>query len=446
MSLYARLAGWLGASLALLVLLHGFVTERAPRLTTEDYIATRLEHDAEWLTDALHIEAGRPWLEARLIPPIYQRPGSGHYYTLVLGEQTLISPSSSGRALPMPPAPGVSEAAMPRAPQTPAHEHGHTAQGHGEEPLLILRRDLPEGGTLLLAESLDDLQAHLAAFRTCFIALSLGLFLLLLGGQFLLLRWLLQPVKQLERDTKRLERNELQQLPHPRLNELRPLVRALNALLERQTRRIERSRHALADLAHALKTPLAALRQSLPSPLPAAAEAALQRIEEIIQRELRHARWSEPGSTGLTLLDAIPTLQELLQTMRLVHRERELAFEMRAPEHLLLPLDREDLLELFGNLLDNAGKWARRRVRLTLHAHPDAVLAWVEDDGPGADTARLNQDTPRGQRLDESRPGHGLGLSIVRQIVAAYAGSLHFSPSPELGGLRVEVRLPLPAH
>lgn len=446
MSLYARLAWWLGASLALLVLLHGLITERAPRLTTEDYIATRLEHDAEWLSAALRLEDGRPWLETQLIPPIYLRPGSGHYYTFVFGGHLLISPSSSGRALPMPKGPGVSEAAMPRTPQAPAHEHGSAAQSHGEEPLLILRRDLPEGGTLLLAESLDDLMAHLASFRTHFITLSLALFLLLLGGQFLLLRWLLQPVKQLERDTQRLERNELQQLPLPRLNELRPLVRALNALLERQTRRIERSRHALADLAHALKTPLAALRQSLPTPLPTEVEGALQRIEDIIQRELRHARWSEPGTTGLILLDAVPTLEELLQTMRRVHRDRELTFEMQAPAHLWLPLDREALLELFGNLLDNAGKWAKTRARLTLCPEKGQLMAFIEDDGPGTDIERLNQDTPRGQRLDESRPGHGLGLSIVRQIVAAYGGSLHFAPSPELGGLRVEVRLPLQPH
>ncbi|MGK0674077.1 MAG: sensor histidine kinase [Halothiobacillaceae bacterium] len=451
MSLYARLALWLGGSLALLVLLHGSITERAPRITTEAYIATRLEHDAEWLVDALRFENGRLSLDAHLIPPIYQRPGSGHYFTLLDAHGATPSASSLGRTLPLPQRAGLDRAQMARAPSQPATRHTPRdilapPLARGPEPLLVLRRDLPQGGILLVAESLDDLDAHLNSFRLRFVAVSLGLFLLLLAGQFLLLRWLLRPIRQLEEDTERLERGELQQLPEPMLNELRPLAGALNRLIERQARRLERSRNALADLAHALKTPLAALRQSLGTPLSSSTAGALERIEEIIQRELRHARWSEAGSTGLTLHDAVPTLKELLQTMRLVHRDRDLTFEMQTPEQLMLPLDREDLLELFGNLLDNAGKWARQRVILTLSCDHEGILAVIEDDGPGADTERLNQETPRGQRLDESRPGHGLGLAIVRQIVAAYAGRLHFTPSPALGGLRVEVRLPRPAR
>ncbi len=444
MSLHARLALWLGLGLALLVLLHGIVTERAPRITTEDYIAMRLEHDAEWLVAALHLGEGPPRIDEGLIPPIYQRPGSGHYFTLRAAQGTLISASSLGRALPMPKAPGIGHAEVERITlfsDTP-HASGMASPSSRMESLLILRRDLPDGSVLLVAESLDELNAHLSDFRLRFVGVSLALFLLLLGGQTLLLRWLLRPVRQLKSDMERLERGELQQLPPPDLKELRPLAEAINRLLERQARRIERSRHALADLAHALKTPLAALRQALGTPLPAQAEGALARIEDIIQRELRHARWSDGEALGLAPLDAIPALQGLMQTMRLIHRERGLCFSMQAPEHLMLRMDREDLLELFGNLLDNAGKWAKGQVRLTLRTQPQGLVVIIEDDGPGTDTARLNHEPMRGQRLDESRPGHGLGLSIVRQIVAAHEGRLHFTQSPGLGGLRVELELP----
>lgn len=446
MSLYARLALWLGASLALLVLLHGIVTERAPRLTTEDYIATRLEHDAEWLVDALRIENGRLTLDEHLIPPIYQRPGSGHYFTLLDAHGATPSASSLGRTLPLPRTAGLDHAQMARAPSQPATRHTQrdilaSPVARGPEPLLVLRRDLPQGEILLLAESLDDLEAHLNSFRLRFVAVSLGLFLLLLAGQFLLLRWLLRPVRQLEKDTERLERGELQQLPEPVLNELRPLAGALNRLLERQARRLERSRNALADLAHALKTPLAALRQSLGTPLPSPAAEPLERIEEIIQRELRHARWSHGEAVGLAPLDAVPALHALLQTMRLIHRDRGVNFVMNAPEHLMLRMDREDLLELFGNLLDNAGKWAHSQVRLTVQPTHHGLTALIEDDGPGTDTERLNHDATRGQRLDESRPGHGLGLAIVRQIVAAHGGRLHFDRSRDLGGLCVALHL-----
>ncbi len=445
MSLYARLSLWLGASLGLLVLLHGLVTERAPRHTTEDYIATRLDHDAEWLIDGLRQDHGQATLDERFIPPIYQRPGSGHYFTVLTPRGTLLSASSQGRALPLPEQPGLGHAHIARITSASAQRHDAfdpaSPRPDGPEPLLILRRDLPDGGVLLLAESLDDLDAHLNSFRLRFAAVSLALFLVLLGGQFLLLRWLLRPVRQLEQATERLERGELNQLPQPALHELRPLVVAFNRLLERQACRIERSRHALADLAHALKTPLAALRQTLGAAPEPQVQASLDRIESIIQRELRHARWSEGEATAMPPLDVVPALRELLQTMRLIHRERGLSFEFQAPASLPLRMDREDLLELFGNLLDNAGKWAHNQVRLTLRQEDHGLAALIEDDGPGADTERLNNEASRGQRLDESRPGHGLGLAIVRQIIASHGGALHFSHSPELGGLLVRLDL-----
>ncbi|MFZ5580932.1 MAG: ATP-binding protein [Pseudomonadota bacterium] len=437
-SLHARLALWLGLSLALLVLLHWFVTERAPRVTTEDYIATRLDHDAEWLIEGLMIEQGHAWIDSRRIPPIYQRPGSGHYFTLRHGDERLLSASSLGRELPLPAGDGLTHIQLARIDGAP--DHGHMHPRHSTEPLLLLRRSLPDGGVLLLAESLDDLDAHLATFRNRFALLSLGLFLLLLGGQFLLLRWLLRPVRQLEHASERLERGEIDQLPVPPLHELRPLTLAFNRLLTHQASRMERSRHALADLAHALKTPLAVLRQTLPAQGDAQARQALERIEGIVQRELRHARWSDTPTHGIAALDAIPALGDLVHAMHLIHRDR--VFEMVAPKTLPLRMEREDLLELLGNLLDNAGKWARSRVRLTLQHTEEGLIATIDDDGPGADPARLNSESPRGQRLDESRPGHGLGLSISRQIVAAHNGALLFSRSPELGGLRVELSLP----
>ena len=426
MSLHFRLGLWLALSLVLLFVLHGFVTERAPRVTTEAYITTRLEHDAEWLISGLN-EHGH--LTAAHIPAIFLRANSGHYFLLrqmnagAGGE--LLSASTVGRMLPVPASSGVS--------------HGVWDDG---EPLLLLRRDLPQGGVLVVAESLRDLNTHLAEFRWRFLLISVGLFALLLLAQFVLLRWILRPVRVLAQDGERLQAGELERLPTPDMLELQPLSHAFNAVLESQSRRLVRSRHALADLAHGLKTPLAALRQSLHGASDSVAQAALARMEGIVQRELRHARWSSVSSPATLMLDVAGELQGLMQAMRLIYRERGLYFALSVPAGAGWRMDREDLHELLGNLLDNAAKWARSSVYLQVVAEDAGWRVCIEDDGEGADLPALNANWTRGQRLDESQPGTGLGLAIVGEIVAAYEGELSFTQSAAHGGLRVCVRLP----
>lgn len=426
MSLSLRLGLWLALGLVLLFILHGFVTERAPRVMTESYISTRLEHDAEWLMDGLD-EHGH--MSAAHIPAIFQRPNSGHYFALHRAAGVLHSASSAGDALPLPAEAGVS--------------HGMWRDG---EPLLLLRRDLPQGGALVVAESLSELNTHLAQFKLRFVLISLGLFVVLLLAQFVLLRWVLRPVRDLARDGARLQQGELERLPEPAMRELQPLSHAFNAVLESQARRLARSRHALADLAHGLKTPLAALRQTLSPQSDPQALAAVARLEGIVQRELRHARWSAGSSSTSVMLDAAAELRALMQAMRLIHRERGLRFELRVPSIVMWRMDREDLHELFGNLLDNAAKWAKSEVILSVTARVDLSgdlwIVQVEDDGAGADVALLNAEWTRGRRLDESTPGSGLGLAIVGEIVAAYEGELSFAPSTALGGLCACVSLP----
>ena len=422
MSLHLRLGLWLAAGLALLFVLHGFITERAPRLMTEGYITTRLEHDAEWLLNGLD-EHGH--LTETHIPAIFLRPDSGHYFALRQAGSELNSASSAGDTLPLPTETGLS--------------HGAWRDG---EPLLLLRRDLPQGGSLVVAESLSELNAHLTEFKLRFVLISLGLFVVLLLAQFILLRWVLRPVRDLARDGARLQHGELERLPVPAMRELQPLSHAFNAVLESQARRLARSRHALADLAHGLKTPLAALRQTLSPQSDPRALAAVARLEGIVQRELRHARWSAGASQASNLLDVRTELESLVQAMRLIHRERGLRFDLNVPAGTAWRMDREDLHELWGNLLDNAAKWAQSVVKVSVLAEEECWRVQVEDDGAGVDVALLNAEWTRGRRLDESTPGTGLGLAIVGEIVAAYEGELVFASSEVLGGLRAEVLLP----
>ncbi|HZE16617.1 MAG TPA: ATP-binding protein, partial [Mycobacterium sp.] len=246
-----------------------------------------------------------------------------------------------------------------------------------------------------------------------------------------------------------LGKGERSRLDEEAPREIRPLVHELNALLERLGVRLERSRSATGNLAHALKTPLARLQQisefesrALPPHVRADLAQAVTDMRASIDRELKRARLAGGGVPGTRLRLDIE-LTRLADVMGRIHQERGLSIETDVPVGQVYAGDREDLLELFGNLLDNACKWARHRILLRVAADGDGSLhAQVEDDGPGEDPQHLKQLTERGARADENVAGHGLGLAIVSDIIAQYEGRLEFGRSETLGGLSVRISLP----
>ncbi|MGE8324238.1 MAG: ATP-binding protein, partial [Pseudomonas sp.] len=207
-----------------------------------------------------------------------------------------------------------------------------------------------------------------------------------------------------------------------------------------------RSRNALGNLGHALKTPLAVLLslasserlQGLPEVRAQMCEQ-LQQIQQRLARELNRARLAGDALPGAQF-DCDAELPGLLATLGLIHGEG-LLLSRDVPPGLLLPWDREDFLELLGNLLDNACKWADNEVKLSIAPEAERYRLWVDDDGPGIPESQRQQVLERGSRLDEQVDGHGLGLGIVRDIVEAWGGCLTLLESP-LGGLRVSIDLP----
>jgi len=209
---------------------------------------------------------------------------------------------------------------------------------------------------------------------------------------------------------------------------------------------LKRSRNALGNLGHALKTPLAVLislagREELAAhpALRASLREQLEQIEQRLSRELGRARLAGEVLPGARF-DCAQELPGLFATLSMIH-DRGLSLDWQAPPGLVLPRDREDLLELLGNLLDNACKWADQRVQLTVEESAEGYRLSVDDDGPGIDAERREAVLGRGTRLDEQVAGHGLGLGIVRDIIEAWHGRIELQDSP-LGGLRVVVSLP----
>lgn len=219
----------------------------------------------------------------------------------------------------------------------------------------------------------------------------------------------------------------------------------LNMLLTGERKRIERYRNNLADLAHSLKTPLAVIRAQLRET--EADEAGkvvageVDRMTALIDRHLKRAAMSGGVVLGQAPVDINAILGELRVTLLRAYSNKDLLIEMHPVPGAMFLGDRTDLLEMVGNLLDNACKWCRSRVRITVLETAQQWQVQVEDDGPGMAPSLLASGPERGQRADEATPGHGFGLAMVRDTVESYGGELQLGASA-LGGARAGLLIP----
>ncbi len=437
-SLAARLGAGLVLSLLAAFVGLGLMADTALRRTAEGYILTRLEHDAESLLGAVQARARPPRLDPAAVGAIYRRPFSGHYF-VVSGGGVAIRSRSLWDFTP----------AWPQA--APGEVRVGHVQGPRGQPLLLRVAGYRVAGrvfSVAVAEDLTALHAGLARNRLRLAAAGAVALVLLVAVQLLLLRRGLRPLVRLRAQIPELERGGRERLEGPVPAEVAPLVEEFNRLLALLARRLRRSRDAAGDLGHEIKRPLTLLRQlvaeagdALPEETHRRMAHQLHRMETLVERMLARARLAGEGPPAAQF-DAGRDLDDLLDTLRRMHAERGLHFRVEAPAGVL-PVDREDMLELLGNLLDNACKWARTTVALTLRADGELVIE-VEDDGPGlgGDAVSTGALARRGRRLDESAPGHGLGLAIVDTIVEQYGGRWEADASPALGGARVRVVLP----
>ena len=235
-------------------------------------------------------------------------------------------------------------------------------------------------------------------------------------------------------------------------SEVQPLVDDLNALLEDRERSVARAQTKAGDLAHGLKTPLAVLAQEAEragtgegSELATTVAQQVDRMRRQVDYHLAHARAAASGARLGARCSVEESVEGLVRTLRRLHAERGLVIETEVPVGLAVRVQREDLDEMLGNLLDNACKWTRSRVRLAASAEAageSEALISVDDDGPGLDPSLQDSVLQRGVRADEASPGSGLGLAIVRDLAELYGGAIAIDRSPE-GGLRACLRLPV---
>jgi len=396
-----------------------------------DYVVTRLRHDADSLASVVQREPDGNWrIDPARMSTVYNRVRSGHYYYLAIGEQTIVSRSLFDAEFP-----GTADAASSAS--------DYVAAGPGDELWLVWRQTVTRDGQQIgiwTAEDIAPIRNRLlyqllliAALIAAVVALLVYLQQRTLRKAFGVFEWL-----RLNLATIRQRESENSGMALPR--EVAPLVAEIEKLVEQLRHRIVRTRHAMGNLAHELKRPLQLLSIQADNAQDAKQQATLDEMRNILERELRRARISGSPVLG-GRFDVAAELAAMTDVLRKIYPAINIDSDI-ASDLGELELDRDDMLELTGNLFDNACKFARSRARLTLARVEDQLEMIFEDDGAGLQPEQIGQLNRRGVRLDETVAGHGLGLGICRDILGYYHGSLDFAGS-ELGGLRARARLPL---
>lgn len=398
------------------------------------YLEAGLRNDSESLLVALVRGPQGLQLDERRLSPAYQRPFSGHYFRIDFADVHWRSRS-------------LWDQELPKLAQTGLHNN--LQLGPEGQQLLVLRseyRRLGQSISISVAQDYTPVRESFQRMRQIGLGLGLAGLLLILVLQRLTVRRALRPLEQAREQIAQLQRGQRSQLDEQVPLELEPLVAQINHLLAHTEDSLKRSRNALGNLGHALKTPLAVLLSLAANPkldaypeLRKILHEQLDQVQQRFNRELNRARLAGDALPG-ALFDCDAELPGLLATLQMIHGEH-LDLSFQAAPGLQLPWDREDLLELLGNLLDNACKWADAEVALSVWQTPQGYGLAVDDDGPGIPEEQRSQVFSRGARLDEQTDGHGLGLGIVRDIVASWGGELRLLQSPQ-GGLRVLIELP----
>jgi two-component system sensor histidine kinase PhoQ len=448
LSLAARAALATGFALAAFLGLTGLAQNKANYASELSAMHDRLHNYAiAYITGTDITRGGKVTTPDSQPSPDFSRPGSG-LYAIIVGNDGYRWTSSSALGRDF-------DFVRMLAPGETAFEPVETRSGklyvfsYGVSLDSTDKRSVPL--TFAVAQTEDQFERQVATYRrTQFLWLAmLGMMLMLL--QLFLLRWSLLPFRRVSSDLAHIERGSRDHLDGPYPMELTVLTRRLNAFIDSEREQRSRYRDTLADLAHSLKTPLAVVRSQLENDADAQRLRAdildqVRKMDEIVAYQLSRAATS--GRRTIASVELIAGhAEDLVQSLEKVYAAKNVLCEFEIEEGAAFPGEQGDLLELMGNLVENGFKWASHRVLLTARSvgkvRTRAGLELVvEDDGPGIADDKIEKILQRGVRGDERVQGHGIGLSIVQDIVKAYQGELHVDRSEELGGARFTVRLP----
>ena len=397
----------------------------------QDYVLTRLEHDAESLISAVEQDPSQRWqvMPGRM-SAVYDRVRSGHYYQVSVDGQNIVSRSLFDT--------DISSTGSDR--ELAGH---YIIQGPGSETWLVWVQQVQKNGraiSIRVAEDIEPIESQLRQYTFYALALVLVVTMTLiylqqriLAESFYIFTWLRQNLSSIRH-------KKIQQPGRQIPLEIAPLVSEIEKLVDHLRNRIERTRHTIGNLAHELKRPIQLLSMQQENENNAALAEPLAEMKRILERELRRAKISGSAKAGGDF-NIADEMRFMLAVMKKIYPQIQVQLSC---ENLTaaLELDRDDMLELTGNLLDNSCKFASSKATLDIKVTQRKLKFVFEDDGKGLDIQQVEEIKRRGVRLDETVAGHGLGLGICSDIIDTYQGQISFSES-SLGGLKVEVEIPL---
>jgi len=394
-------------------------------------------------------DSGKLAMPERLREPRLQRIGSGLYAELRELDGNVVWRSRSALGMELP---------VGTVPELGNHLFGREELEDGT-PILTLALtvdwELDEGVSksyvFKVAESLDGFNAEVAGFRGQLFGWFAAVAVTMLIVFSMLLRSLLRPLRQIETEISEIEEGNRASLSSGFPTELTGVARNMNLLIDTERARSDRYRYTLDNLAHSLKTPLAAMRALLSERQDEnfgdRFNEQIDRMDEIVRYQLRKPAASASENLVLAPVRVEEEVARLIDGLRKVYRDKNPEFEVSIASGMQFRGDKGDFLEVAGNLLDNACKWCQRRVRISIvpsvgaRAAASGMVLTVSDDGPGIPEDAARALLQRGMRLDESTPGHGIGLAVVRDIARSYGGRLSIQRS-DLGGAEIMVSIP----
>lgn len=434
------LAALVVAGLAIGLILHRFVRGQIDsRLDSQLVaIAASLRHGPDGLSVGRNLDG-----------PPFDRPRAGWYWQVRQGDETLRSGSLEGRDL------DLHDLALPAPPHSgpPGPRAGDPRPADGTDPwgkplilrILRLGPEAPAGPVILVASAPEAALNGPLSEAARVLALALGVLgVCLMAGTIAQIRLGLRPLERLRRDLADIRAGRRDRVPGQQPAEIRPLAAEVNALLDQNAANLDRARTHVANLAHGLKTPLATLSLAL-SDRQRDADGALGALVGAMDRQVRHhlrrARAAALEGGTRQRADLAAHVADLRTTFLRLYADKAPALATAIAPGLNAACDGQDVDEMLGNLIDNACQWCRGTVRVSGAVEDGHALVTVEDDGPGLDAAGIARALRRGQRLDETVPGNGFGLSITTELAELYGGGLQLDRSA-LGGLRARLRLP----